>query len=150
MRKLFVNRLRSHIRAALSSPGRDYAITASMCHAIQAGVKQEFAAALAEPLNAELARMPTGTYEQKKDMAAFVNAQARPFGLAVKCPRSGSPGILQANTGNNPAVGRFRIEVLDELGHRRHHTSAVELPTIELTVDTGARVPHRHRGERGR
>lgn len=140
--------LRELIQSLAKDARPGYDSVASRMLQLQGVFRTEAAAALSEPLNTKLSEMPSETYEHKKRIAAFANAELRQFGLAVRCPRTGQPGVLQANPGGHSETGRFRIEVLDALGQRRHHTSAVELPELSLTIDTTSKVPHRVRGGR--
>lgn len=140
-------RFRLEVRSILAALGPSLEKRTEALRNLQGALREEAAAALTEPLNTAVAQMPAATYEEKKIVATWVNEQLREYGLAVKCPRSGLPGILQANPGNDPARGRFRIEVLDAKGQRQHHMTAVRLPELSLVVDTTPRIPHRVRRE---
>lgn len=106
-------------------------------------VQEELARELGELLNGRAASMPQATYEQKKALANWVNNELRPLGLAVRCPATGRPAVLQASVGNDRAVGAFRFDTLAADGGREQRSWATRLPRLELVVDTSARVPRR-------
>lgn len=106
-------------------------------------VQEELARELGESLNGRAASMPQATYEQKKTLANWVNNELRPLGLAVRCPATGRPAVLQASVGNDRAVGAFRFDTLAADGGREQRSWATRLPRLELIVDTSARVPRR-------
>jgi hypothetical protein len=53
--------------------------------------------------------MPKETVLEKQSLARWVNAQMAWLGLALKCPKTGGVSTLQADTGNDPRVGRFQF-----------------------------------------
>lgn len=105
-------------------------------------VRQEIAAALEGPLNEHIAALPQGTYEEKKDLAKWVNAELRRFGLAIKAPKTGHPCLIVGTTGNRPEIGRFVFDYTDAQGQRQHPASFAELPKLELTLDDLTRAPY--------
>jgi hypothetical protein len=96
--------------------------------------REQMAAELEQPLNDEASNRPHESYEEKKELAKWVNAELRRFGLALKCPKTGRPAILIGHATGVPGVGRFHIEVLGEEGVAKRTYTGVQLPTLELTL----------------
>jgi hypothetical protein len=63
-------------------------------------VRQEIAAALEKSLNEEARRHPHETYDDKKALAKWVNAELRVLGLAIKDPNTGNACHLVGSPGN--------------------------------------------------
>ncbi len=114
-------------------------------------VRGEIARILEPKLNEEAQRRPKSTYEEKKALAKWINAELRQFGLALKAPGVEKPCILLAHPGNDPAVGRFQFDYTDDRGVRRRVGHSVPLPTLTLTLDDMTRAPYGERSaERSR
>lgn len=94
--------------------------------------RQSLAQELAPTLNARMQATPHGTYEEKKDLAKWVNEELRRFDLAIKCPKTGQPSILLVGTGNHPEIGRFEIEHRNSEGKRVRAVCTPKLLDIEL------------------
>ncbi len=103
--------------------------------------RREIAARLEPAMNAHVSAMPHDTYDEKKSLAKWVNEELRKYGLAVKCPKTGNPGLLVASPGDNPETGRFQIDILTPDGKRKRTFSSVSLPTLELTEASARRSP---------
>lgn len=103
--------------------------------------RASFAAALEPALNAQASAMPQASYEDKKDLAKWVNAQLRALGLAVKDPKTGRPCHLVGSPGNRPDVGRFMLNHRDAGGRLVHGLTSVTLPHLELIPDDLSRGP---------
>lgn len=85
---------------------------------------------LEKQLNTKLRTMPHSSYEEKKELAIWVNRELREFSLALRCPKTGTPTTLQVDLGSSPATGRFRLRsVTDE---NRHPFSSVDLFDFSL------------------
>ncbi|MDL1904525.1 hypothetical protein FBT69_06900 [Synechococcales cyanobacterium CNB] len=69
---------------------------------------ERFAAAF----NAHLAAQPHETLAEKRDLTREANADLRALGLAVRCPRTGEPAMLQTDSGYRPEAGRFQLLLL--------------------------------------
>jgi hypothetical protein len=109
--------------------------------------RMEMAGALEPALNARVALMPHETYEDKKTVANYVNAELRRFGLAIRCPRTGLACSLRADPGRRPTIGQFQLDVVNEEGRRIHPYRSVELFPLTLALDDVRRVSY---GERTR
>ncbi len=133
--------VRRAVRRLLAGHGYEE-VQAAASAATQA-VREEVASALASPLNERAAQMPQATYEEKKELAKWVNAQLRPFGLAVRCPATGRPAILHAGVGGDRAVGTFRFDTMAHDGRREQRSWSTRLPQLEPIVDTSEQTPRR-------
>jgi hypothetical protein len=111
-------------------------------------VRQKLATALEPSLNVYAVTLPQTTYEEKKALAKWVNAELRRFGLALRCPGTNQPCLLQAYQGNHPEIGRFRFDFVDAEGHRRQPISSANLPRLELMLDDLTRAPYGQRAQR--
>jgi len=97
-------------------------------------LRQQLAAELAPAINARIRQpdMPHDTLEQKKMLAAWVNDQLEPLGLAVQCPNTGLPAKLRGITGNWPGgTGAFCFEIYED-SKRRKSASSMTLPVLKL------------------
>ncbi len=107
-------------------------------HAFRAQV----AASLQPMLNANIKTRPQEHYDDKQHLASWVNAQLRDLGLAIKCPKTGRPGILVADLkGSESEISRFRLEVRGEDGKRSRTTSWRSLPDLDLMEDESRQEP---------
>jgi hypothetical protein len=105
--------------------------------------RKKIAAVLEPALNAKAAMLPHATYDEKKTLAKWANAELRRFGLAIRCPRTGKACLLMGNPGGQPGKGRFVLEYTDESGKRHHPFTSVTLPHLELTLDDLTRASYR-------
>jgi hypothetical protein len=120
----------------------DYSIVFEEAKRTLHSAKQEIIAALTPALNAALAAMPHESYIDKQETASWVNGQLREVGLAVKCPKTGRPGILVADVkGGESEVSRFRLEIRDKSGRRTRTWSSQGVPTLELMQDAAREEP---------
>ena len=85
---------------------------------------------LQEPLNAKLQTMPHNTYEEKQEMAVWLNHELRSFEVAVKCPKTGIASALHTDPGRNYRVGQFRMRPIEEPSRRTY--SSVDFFPITL------------------
>lgn len=80
----------------------------------ETSVRESIARALSPHLNYHVALVPQDTYDEKRELAKWVNAELRRFGVAIKCPRTGLPAFLVADPGGRPGSGRFQLEVTQD------------------------------------
>ncbi len=125
---------------------KDYASRREALTALNDATRVAIAKALEAPLNAHAATLPQDTYEDKKTLAKWINAELRQFGLALKCDRTDRPCILVGNPGNRPDVGRFMLQYMDERGKLHHPLTSVTLPKLELMTDDLARATYPNKG----
>jgi hypothetical protein len=113
-------------------------------------MSEVFRVSLAEKLepalNARAATMPQETYEDKKTLAKWINAELRRLGLAIKDPKTGKPCHLVGDSGNKPGIGRFMLNYTEDAGKLVHTVTSVTLPPLTLMPDDLSRAPY---GERG-
>jgi len=112
--------------------------------------REHLARALEPSLNAELSLLPQASYEDKKTLAKWVNAELRQIGLAIRCPKTGKPCHILANKGHDPVRGRFQLEYTDIDGQRRRTVSSAELPALALMPDDPSRAEYGERKIRER
>ncbi len=114
-----------------------YADARVMAMALRQELVAALAAAVQPRLNAHLRSMPHETYGEKQALATWVNHELHnELGLAIRCPRTGRPAILIADTRDGKDVqGRFRLEVHDERGRKARTYTASALPDLELMAD---------------
>jgi hypothetical protein len=89
---------------------------------------------LEEALNRHVSAMPAASYDDKRALARWVNAELRRFGLALVCPNSGRPAVLLADPGGIPGAGRFQFQSQAPDGRKVRAYSSATLPRLELTA----------------
>lgn len=95
-----------------------------------------------EPLlNAHVAQLPQSTAAEKQVLVRRVNDVIRALGLAIKCPKTGMPGMLHADHGANAPNGRFQIHVFGSSLGRARSMSARDLFQLTLIPDVSRRHP---------
>ncbi len=114
---------------------RTYADYRAECERVFDGGREAVGRVLEPALNAEAQQRPRHTYEEKKELAKWINGELRRFGLALKGPRTDRPCLLMGNPGGRPGFGRFVLEYTDEAGKRHHPLTSVELPGLTLMLD---------------
>lgn len=128
--------LKSAIRASLARTPPKYVDIRSTLTRLDDTFRSEVGQTLEAPLNAHARSLPHETYEDKKELAKWVNAELRRFGLAIRCPKTGRPAHLVGNAGGQPGVGRFQLEIFEPTGERRQTVSSVQMPNLELIADS--------------
>ncbi len=145
-----INQIRRAVRAIADALPDAYAKKRDGIVATGDAVREELARALEPILNAEAAKLPQATYDEKKTLAKWINAELRRVGLAIRCPKTGNPCLIVATTGHSPLVGRFVLDYTDSEGKRQHPVSSVTLPTLQLMPDDLTRAPYGERRSRSR
>jgi hypothetical protein len=116
-----------------SNERQDYQTMAPVMRELREATQKFISRRLEEPINQEIARLPSQTYEQKKSLAKWVNGELRDFGLAVSCPKTGHAAILRGVQGRYLGVGRFNIQLLGGQDTGRQTTLvSKELPSLAL------------------
>ena len=138
------------LRRILANPYEDYETRRCLLEQLSDISRSVIAAALEPSLNKYAATVPHETYDEKKELAKWINAELRRFGLAIKSPDTGSPCLIVATTGRNPAVGRFVLDYTDEFGKRHHPLSSGTLPHLEVMLDDLTRAPYGQNKNRSR
>ena len=78
--------------------------------------------------------MPAASYDDKRALARWVNAELRRFGLAIVCPKSRRPSVLLADPGGAPGTGHFQFQSESPEGRKVRAFSSAALPRLELTA----------------
>lgn len=141
---------RKALARVLADMPDDYAARRRSLAALSDSVRAAIASTLGPALNAQAAAMPQVTYEDKKKLAKWVNAELRRFGLALAVAGTPAPCLLTANTGGRPGIGRFAFYYTDESGRRHDVLSPTSLPELHLTLDELTRAPYGQRTGRTR
>lgn len=135
----------SAIRSLAASLPADYERRSEgLADALQAA-RQELVAQLTSALSAKMQEMPHESYEDKKELAKFINAELRKFGLTIKCPKTGRPASLGAGLGNHPTQGRFHLLTQTEDGKRHQTIFTPHLSTLLDQFELMADDPDRKR-----
>jgi hypothetical protein len=95
-------------------------------------VKQHIADRFSPSLNAELKTRPQGTYDDKKSVCRWTNGILRELGLSIRCPKTGKPAILTADSRHPAIQGRFRLKTEFDDGKDRTTESHVNLWPLDL------------------
>jgi hypothetical protein len=143
-------RLRAAVKALAESLPADYRNRKRGLMKASDDVRQEIAAALEAAINEEAKKHPQATYEEKKELAKWITAELRRFGLALSVEGTDKPCLIMANTGGRPGLGRFALYYTDEAGTRHDVLSPGALPNLKLTLDELTRAPYGGRTGRRR
>ncbi len=141
--------IRELVTGLVSNVSPKYSERRDRLRAVSDAFRQEMAVALEAALNDHLQTLPQDTFEDKKTIAKYVNAELRRFGLALRGPSAGDPCILRADPGGHPGRGRFQLDYTDGEGKRRYIKTSATLMPLELVADDLGRAPG-HRSERFR
>lgn len=139
--------LRRAVRALAEESPLSYENLSRNLAAASRVVREEFAIILQPAINTQAASMPHRSYEEKKALANWINRELRQLGLAIRGP-DGQPCLLQAGPARDHEVGRFRLDYMDDEGHRRSPSSSVALPNLEIMPDPQTSTPFRIRKPR--
>ncbi len=142
--------LRKTIRAILSNATDNYDEHRAMLIALSDAFRQEISQSFEPVFNEQVQGLKKDSYDEKKAVAKYANAELRRLGLGIRCPTTGEPAILQAYPGNRPDEGRFRLDYTDADGRRRQVVSWMTLPDLALMPASLTRVPYGQSGQRRR
>ncbi|MEQ1728804.1 MAG: hypothetical protein ABL982_10515 [Vicinamibacterales bacterium] len=88
---------------------------------------------LESAFNEHVCGMASETLEHKQNVAKYVNAQLRPLGLAIECPKTKYAALLSAGPGHDPAHGRYRVVLIGSSNENRSTVAGLkELPRLRL------------------
>lgn len=142
--------IEGELEQALGDLPPEYSARRHVFATLHDSVRSVIASALEPVLNEQAAAMPQETYEEKKALAKWVNAELRRFGLALKSDRTDRPCILVGNPGNRPGFGRFMLQYADEHGKLQNPLTSVTLPHLALMPDDLTRASYISPKDRGR
>jgi len=122
----------------------------TLAHQAESAFLTQLAIQITPAMNHYLRDQPHNTYEEKKTLAKWLNAELGALALSVQCPRSGRAGCLVGDIGKDPVHGRFQINVATEDGKRRRTISGKTLlERLELEfVPDFPRIPDHEVGAR--
>jgi len=138
------SRLATLVESDLSRVSADYASLRQYFLAQREALTNLTARNLRDALNAHIASLPKDSYEQKRQLATWLNTELRSLGVAIRCPKTGLPTYLRAHIGREPTVGRFRLDYWDG-SVRQHPASFNELPPFEFIAAEQSPPIGRHR-----
>jgi hypothetical protein len=104
-------------------------------HRAEGAFLTQLASQLAPIMNRHLRQQPHETYEQKKTLAKWLNAELGALALSIRCPRTGQPAFLVGDVGDDPAKGRFQINATAEDGGRKRTVSSTGLLDLDFIGD---------------
>ncbi len=97
--------------------------------------RAQVASVLAPRLNAHLKTLPQDNYADKQALATWVNNELRQLGLAIRCPKTGKPATLVADSRGQGEYARFRLDVRGDDGRHLRTMTSTTLPEFELIED---------------
>jgi hypothetical protein len=145
-----LDEIKSQISSKLRALPHEFPVRRAVMRELHEVARELIAREFEACLNEEARSLPQSTYEEKKALAKWVNAELRELGLALRCPKTRRPAILRGNTVGHSDAGRFHLEITDERGIRRRTVNSSTLPSLELCPDDLARAPYGERESRGR
>lgn len=119
----------------------DYERTARRLRLARETLHEEVAHQLEPVLNQHVQDMPKESFEEKRDLSRWLNAELRNQGLAIRCPKTGKPAMLFADAGHDPSTGRFQLTLISDQDGRRRTKSSSELSEFELLAHFDRREP---------
>jgi hypothetical protein len=78
--------------------------------------RQQVASTILPALKEEMLLRKHATYDDKRELVKWVNAELRRFDLTIKHPKTGNASSFVADTGNHPEEGRFQLRSEGEGG----------------------------------
>ena len=121
------------IQALLAKePSSDYAVLYPEIKRIGELTRSEMASRLTPAFNAMLQSMPQETYEDKKQLCRFANAQLHAIGLSIASPDGSESALLVASSDPDPERGRFRLRTSSKDAGVRFPKSSVNLFEVQL------------------
>jgi len=108
------------------------------------GSWQDVAKQVLPALKDRLRAIPHETYEDKKKLTAWANAELGRFGLAVRCPTTGRPSVLVAGPGGK-SRSQFFVQNRDEDGRQVRPFSTRDLETLMEHLEVVPADPRRQR-----
>ncbi len=139
------NKLNEAIDKLVVSLPTDFASRRTSLLRLHDHVRSVIGRSFESALNEKAASLPQDTYEDKKKLAKWVNAQLRELGLTIKCPKTGESCLLLANAGHDPSIGRFHLEYTDSEGGKHRTVTSTTLPHLEPMVNDLARANYAER-----
>ena len=132
-------------RDLLAAMPHDYGASSGEAAELTHAFRTTVAAALQPRFNAHITSMPKDSIADKSALASWVNHELHQLGLAIRCPRTGGPAILTADTRTpEDDAGRFRLEVRGVSPRRIRTLTSVQLFELEIMED----VPRQEGGAR--
>jgi hypothetical protein len=118
--------------ALLKSLPESYAPLTAKLHEADCSFREAVGKRLEDALNRQVAEMPQASYDDKRALAKWVNAELRRFALALICPKTGRPAALVADKGRTEKIGRFQFLSEAPDGRMVRAYSSATLPRLEL------------------
>lgn len=137
--------LEEKIKELTEGLSADYDGLSAALTEIHQAYRQNLADSLTPALTVKMQEKPHAGYEDKKELAKFVNAELRKYGLTIKCPKTGRPASLGADPGNHPAEGRFHLLTEAEDGKKVRTVNTPQLSTLLESFELMADDPDRKR-----
>lgn len=133
---------RAEFRRLLGRLAPDYDRRYAQLTALRHVAHEEIAQALQPVFDQRLHEMPQSDLESKRQLCSWANDQLKTLGLAVRCEKTGRPGILVANPYRvGDQGGRYRLELRDEGGRMSRSYSGNNLPPLRLMEHSIRREP---------
>lgn len=127
--------IRSELQKLIGSTPQSYDAQRNALLGVGKLMQAEAAGVLQPLLNEHVKTLPQHTYEEKKSVAKWLNAELRQLGLALRCPKTTKPAFLVAHPGGQPGFGRFHLEVSGPDGKPHRTVTSAALPVLELMPD---------------
>jgi hypothetical protein len=126
----------------VTQPSSDYVQLTTHLTRLHRAVQQHIAAQLEPALKARMQVLPQNTYEDKKALTKWVNAELRRYGLAIRVEtveKIGEnvetkvyPAILASDVGKRREEGRFQLEYMSDVGKKLRPVST---PALSVLMD---------------
>jgi len=103
--------------------------------AIRQAFYSHLAASLQPALNNYVKTQRQDTYEERGELASWINQSLRKMGLSLICPTSNKPAILITDwiLSGERKILRYRFQTTEPSGKRVRSCTSYELPDLEVT-----------------
>src|SRR5258706_4890448 len=100
------------------SATRQYRHAFDACEARLLQLRTELAHEIQGPFLGFVRLLPQGSSNEMRETAQLINSDLRKLGLAFRCPNTGKPTDLAVDRSTETGRPRFRLVLMDVVGHR--------------------------------
>jgi hypothetical protein len=126
------------LRHDLKSLPVDYTGCRERLQQYRAIFQRELAATLEPRLNVELCARPQHNYDDKRELASWVNREAGELGLSPVCQKTGKPATIAANYRDDGSKSS-RFQFIVRTNGERHVYTVPNLSDLHLCEDPARR-----------
>jgi hypothetical protein len=111
----------------------NYSTVSQQAQDARRDVLNKIVAEMTRPLSMYVETQPCDTFDEKRSLASWVNAETQRLGLRLQCPNTGLPATLSAEL--SPTGSRFSLHIRTDDQRNVKSFSSKRLPRITLMID---------------